>query len=84
MANGFLKRMAIENEDVRTYLDEGMFFEAFITLIREAESSEEIDEIELQAEREFDVKCRDMLTEDELESIQYEAMDYRRYLRMEE
>ena len=84
MANGFLKRMAIENEDVRTYLDEGMFFEAFITLIREAESSEEIDEIELQAEREFDVKCRDMLTEDELKSIQYEAMDYRRYLRMEE
>ena len=83
MANGFLKRRAVDSDDVKTYLGEGMLFEAFITLIREAESTEEIDEIEFQAQREFEVQCRDMLTEEELESIQYEATDYRRKLRWE-
>ena len=84
MAYRYLQRQSKENEDVKTYLDEGMIFEAFITLIREAPTTDDIDEIEYQAEKEFEVKSRQLLTEEELESIQVEATDYRKKLMMEE
>lgn len=79
MARGFLQKYA--NQEVKMYLKDGMVFEAFILLIREAETTDEIDEIEYQAYKEFEVKCRNTLTEDELGSIEIEAIFYRRDLK---
>ena len=69
MAYGFLKRQAKIYEGVKTYLKEGMIFEAFIEIIREADLPPE--EIYRQIETEAYLK-NSRLTEDEYESLQIE------------
>ncbi len=76
MAYGYLKRKMEEGKDIKIFLEEGMLFSAFITLVREAETREELAEIEEEAEKESKIKSRDAINKEELESIQYEIGYY--------
>ncbi len=73
MAYGKLEKYATENETVKTYLNEGMYFEAWITYIREApkDAQQIADDIDQEVNLK---KCS--LTDDEKESLQCEAMEY--------
>lgn len=81
MAYGYLKRVANEHNEIKDYLKEGMVFESFIVLIREAETIEELENLEIQIENEGTLK-RSRLTEEEFVSLGYELMDYIRYLNL--
>ena len=75
MAYGFLKNLAHNDENIRTFIQEGQVFEAFIYLIRESDLSAE--KIWAEIEKEGYLK-NSRLTEDEYESLAYEWDDYTR------
>ena len=70
MAYGFLRREAEKNNWVKDYLDDGMIFEAFITVIRESDTSAE--KIVDAVEKEIYLK-NSRLTDDEAETLQVEC-----------
>ena len=75
MAYGFLRKVAQDDENVKTFIQEGQVFEAFIHLIRESDLS--ADKIWSEIEKEGYLK-NSRLTEDEYESLAYEWEDYTR------
>ena len=74
MAYNFENKMAKTDDDVKLYLDEGMYFEAWITIIRHWEG--DYDDLWEKLEQEF-MKKTTPLTEDEIESLNYEFFECR-------
>ena len=83
MAYGYLKNMAKNDADVELYYDEGMYFEAFTMCIRNAQSSEELDEVWNQIEREASLK-NTRLNDEDYESLSIEWINYEHDMRFEE
>lgn len=78
MAYGFEKRIAEKDNDVKTYLDEGMYFEAWIMIIRHW-TGKTFDDWQVLYDKmyqEFNKKST-CLTNDEMLSLDYEYFDYR-------
>lgn len=78
MAYGFEKRIAEKDEDVKTYLDEEMYFEAWIMIIRHW-TGKTFDDWQILYDKmyqEFNKKST-CLTNDEMVSLDYEYFDYR-------
>ena len=75
MAYGFEYRWAEEDEIVKSYLDEGMFFEAWIMIFRHWEG--DWDELYFQWECEMNKKSTP-LNEGELVSLDSEFFDCRK------
>lgn len=80
MAYGFEQKQAEINDDVKLFLDEKMFFEAWTMIIRNWEG--DFDTLWEKLEQEF-MKKSTKLTEDEIESLNLEFFDYRRYAERE-
>lgn len=79
MAYGFEKRIAEKDEDVKTYLDEEMYFEAWIMIIRHWTGTT-FDDWQVLYDKlyqEFNKKST-CLTNDEMVSLDYEYFDYRK------
>ena len=76
MAYGFIERISKEDEDVKTYLDEGMLFEAWIMCIRNCDV--DADTFLEKWEQEKNLK-NPRLTEDEMLSIDCEYYDCTRH-----
>ena len=74
MAYNFENKQAKNDPEVKLYLDEGMFFEAWTTIIRHWTG--DFDELYDQLEKEFNKKSTP-LTDDETESLYVEFFDYR-------
>jgi len=74
MAYGFEQKQAKNNPEVELYLNEGMTFEAWITIIRNWTG--DFDELYEQFEKEC-YKKTTKLTDDEMISLDFEINDYR-------
>jgi len=75
MAYNFENKIAKTDDDVKLYLDEGMHFEAWTMIIRHWTGN--FDDLWEKLEQEF-MKKSTPLTEDEIESLDYEFHEYRK------